>query len=70
MVGNHNSSITELRKLLKPMPQKCNCGNISPSDFVFTHNTEIPNMRVTDRALFILQHFGIKMTEIEYLGLK
>lgn len=26
------SSISELRKLLKPMPRNCNCGNISPSD--------------------------------------
>ena len=27
-------------------------------------------MTVTDRALFLLQHFGINMTENEYLGLK
>ena len=27
-------------------------------------------MTVTDRGLFLLQHFGIKMTENEYLGLK
>ena len=27
-------------------------------------------MSVTDRALYLLQHFGIKMTEKEYLGLK
>ena len=27
---------------------------------VYTSNTDIPNMRVPDRALFLLQHFGVK----------
>jgi hypothetical protein len=27
-------------------------------------------MTVTDRAVFLLQHFGIKMSEQEYLGLR
>ena len=27
-------------------------------------------MTVTDRALFLLQHYGVQMTENEYLGLK
>ncbi len=27
-------------------------------------------MTVTDRALWLLQHFGIKMTEKEYIGLR
>ena len=38
---------------------------------VYTHNEDISSyMTVTDRALFILQHYGIEMTEWEYLGLK
>ena len=37
---------------------------------VFTHNTEIDNMRVTDRALFILQHFGVKVNMKETLAIK
>ena len=37
---------------------------------VFTHNTEIDNMRVTDRALFILQHFGVKVNLKETLAIK
>ena len=37
---------------------------------VYTHNTDISSyMTVTDRSLFILQHYGIDMTEWEYLGL-
>ena len=37
---------------------------------IFTHNTEIDNMRVTDRALFILQHFGVKVSLKETLAIK
>ena len=37
---------------------------------IFKHNPKLEFMTVTDRALFLLQHFGIKMTENEYLGLK
>ena len=37
---------------------------------VFTHNTDIDNMRVTDRALFILQHFGVKVSLKETLAIK
>ena len=37
---------------------------------VFTHNTEIDNMRVTDRALFLLQHFGVKVSLKETLAIK
>ena len=28
----HHNSISELGKLIKPMPEKCNCGNMSPSE--------------------------------------
>ena len=37
---------------------------------VFTHNTDIDNMRVTDRALFLLQHFGVKVNMKETLAIK
>jgi len=37
---------------------------------IFTHNTEIDNMRVTDRALFLLQHFGVKVNLKETLAIK
>ena len=37
---------------------------------IYAHNPKLPFMTVTDRGLFILQHFGIKLTENEYLGLK
>ena len=37
---------------------------------IYTHNPELTYMTVTDRALFLLQHFQIPMTENEYIGLK
>ena len=37
---------------------------------IFTHNTDIDNMRVTDRALFLLQHFGVKVNLKETLAIK
>ena len=36
---------------------------------IYTHNPELTYMTVTDRALFLLQHFQIPMTENEYIGL-
>ena len=38
---------------------------------IYTHNDNLSSyMNVTDRALYILQHYGLKMSEWEYLGLK
>jgi len=38
---------------------------------LYKHNEDITTyMNVTDRAMFILQHYGISMSEWEYLGLK
>jgi len=37
---------------------------------IFVHNPKLQFMSVTDRALFLLQHFEIPMSEQEYLGLK
>jgi|TARA_B100001971_G_scaffold206343_1_gene225002 hypothetical protein len=36
----------------------------------YKHNGKLHYMTVTDRAVFLLQHFGIKMSEQEYLGLR
>ena len=36
---------------------------------VYKHNGNLQYMSVTDRALFLLQHFGISMSENEYIGL-
>ena len=36
---------------------------------IYNHNPELTYMTVTDRALFLLQHFQIPMTENEYIGL-
>ena len=37
---------------------------------IFTHNKELQYMTVTDRACWILQHFGISMTQWEFIGLR
>ena len=37
---------------------------------IYKHNPRIEYMTITDRATWILQHFGIKMTENEYIGLR
>ena len=36
----------------------------------YKHNDNLQYMTVTDRACWILQHFGVKMTENEYIGLR
>ena len=36
---------------------------------IYKHNGNLQFMTVTDRALFLLQHFGISMSENEYIGL-
>ena len=37
---------------------------------IYKHNPKIQYMTVTDRALWLLQHFNISMTENEYIGLR
>ena len=37
---------------------------------IFTHNPKLQYMTVTDRAIFLLNQFGITMTEKEYIGLR
>ena len=37
---------------------------------IFTHNGELSYMTVTDRAIFLLGHFQIPMSENEYIGLR
>jgi hypothetical protein len=37
---------------------------------IYKHNPNLQYMTVTDRALFLLQHFGIVLSDNEYIGLK
>ena len=37
---------------------------------IYKHNGNLQFMTVTDRACWILQHFNVKMSENEYLGLR
>ena len=37
---------------------------------IFTHNGDLSYMTVTDRAIFLLNQFGITMSENEYIGLR
>ena len=37
---------------------------------IYTHNGELQYMTVTDRALFLLNQFGITMSEWEYVGIR
>ena len=37
---------------------------------IYTHNGDLNYMTVTDRAVFLLGHFNIPMSELEYLGLR
>lgn len=38
--------------------------------FYFKYNSNIPHMRVSDRSLFLLQHYGIKISDTEFLAIK
>ena len=37
---------------------------------IFVHNPKLQYMTVTDRAMFLLNHFQVPMTENEYIGLR
>ena len=37
---------------------------------IYKHNPNLQYMTVTDRAIFILNHFGITMSQWEYIGLR
>ena len=37
---------------------------------IYSHNPSLQYMKVPDRALWLLQHFGIKVTDKEYIGIK
>ena len=39
-------------------------------DEIYTHNPALQYMKVPDRGLWLLQHYGVKVTEKEYLGIK
>jgi len=37
---------------------------------IYKHNPNLEYMTVTDRALYLLQHFNVKLTNNEYIGLR
>lgn len=37
---------------------------------MFNYNPDITHMRISERSLFVLQSYGIKVSENEYLGIK
>ena len=37
---------------------------------VFKHNEDAQYMTVNDRSIFLLQEYGVKLTEVEYLSIK
>ena len=37
---------------------------------IYTHNPELQYMKVPDRALWLLQHYNVKVTDKEYIGIK
>ena len=37
---------------------------------IYKHNPNLQYMSVTDRAIFLLNHFGISMSQWEYIGLR
>ena len=37
---------------------------------IYSHNPDLQYMKVPDRALWLLQHFSVKVTDKEYLGIK
>ena len=37
---------------------------------IYKHNPDLQYMKVPDRGLWLLQHYGVKVTDKEYLGIK
>ncbi len=37
---------------------------------IYSHNPDLQYMKVPDRGLWLLQHFGVKVTDKEYIGIK
>jgi hypothetical protein len=37
---------------------------------IYTHNPALQYMKVPDRGLWLLQHYGVKVTDKEYIGIK
>ena len=37
---------------------------------IYKHNPALQYMKVPDRALWLLQHYGVKVTDKEYIGIK
>ena len=39
-------------------------------DEIYKHNPSLQYMKVPDRGLWLLQHYGVKVTDKEYIGIK
>ena len=39
-------------------------------DEIYKHNPALQYMKVPDRGLWLLQHYGVKVTDKEYIGIK
>ena len=37
---------------------------------IYKHNPSLQYMKVPDRGLWLLQHYGVKVTDKEYIGIK
>ena len=37
---------------------------------IYSHNPNLQYMKVPDRGLWLLQHYGVKVTDKEYIGIK
>ena len=37
---------------------------------IYKHNPQLQYMKVPDRGLWLLQHYGVKVTDKEYIGIK
>ena len=51
------------------IPQKSEWHRINRGE-IYTHNPKLSYMKVPDRGLWMLQQFGIKVTDKEYIGIK
>ena len=51
------------------IPQKSEWHRINRGE-LYTHNPKLQYMKVPDRGLWMLQQFGIKVTDKEYIGIK
>ena len=51
------------------IPQESDWHRINRGE-IYTHNPDLQYMKVPDRGLWLLQHYGVRVTENEYIGIK